>query len=105
VPKKRKRADAGGCCILQLILLPITVLQWLLLFFTPKGGAELTGPGTFSLPIVGESYYQDALKAICGPRKEEGEEKIVRPCLSLRTQTPMISRRFGWKSMKKQWVI
>lgn len=44
---------------------------------------EVKGDGEFSLPVVGESHYQDVLEAICGPRKEEGEEKEVEATLIL----------------------
>ena len=37
----------------------------------------LRGPGTFSLNTVGESYYQAALKGICGEPTYEGYEKVV----------------------------
>jgi hypothetical protein len=37
---------------------------------TPKEPdiAVLRGDGKFALEVVGESYYQDALESICGPR-------------------------------------
>lgn len=31
--------------------------------------AVIDGPGEFDLEIVGESHYQDALRAVCGPGK------------------------------------
>ena len=43
--------------------------------------AKLTGPGTFSVDIVGESHYQDALEDICGGHLLEGHEKIVKAVL------------------------
>ncbi len=39
--------------------------------------ARVNGPGLFALQIVGESHYQDALEEICGPRTEDGEDRIV----------------------------
>ena len=39
--------------------------------------ARLRGPGTFRLEIVGESYYQDALKKLCGGRTTDGHRKEV----------------------------
>ncbi len=39
--------------------------------------ANLPGPGTYSVDIVGESKYQSALEAICGGRTDESQEKIV----------------------------
>lgn len=38
---------------------------------------NLRGPGTFSLEVVGESHYQEALEEICGGHTEDGENKIV----------------------------
>lgn len=35
----------------------------------------LRGAGNFDLEIVGESFYQDNLEAICGPRNERGENR------------------------------
>ena len=43
----------------------------------------LAGPGDFEHEVVGESFYQDALDAICGGKCEDGHEKqctaILRP--------------------------
>ena len=36
----------------------------------PGISAHLRGSGAFALPIVGESHYQEALGAICGPRSD-----------------------------------
>jgi hypothetical protein len=47
----------------------------------PEPIANLTGPGTYSLDIVGESKYQSALEEICGGRTEEGHKKIVQATL------------------------
>jgi hypothetical protein len=38
---------------------------------------KLRGPGTFSLEVVGESHYQEALEEICGGRTEDGENLII----------------------------
>lgn len=35
----------------------------------------LRGTGNFDLEIVGESFYQDNLEVICGPRNERGENR------------------------------
>lgn len=35
---------------------------------------EMSGDGTFSFEIVGESYYQATLKRIAGPKDETGKE-------------------------------
>lgn len=50
--------------------------------------ADLPGSGTFSLPIVGESSYQDNLEAICGKRTKKGEDKIVKAVLILENTNP-----------------
>lgn len=42
-----------------------------------KALANLPGPGTYSVDIVGESKYQLALEAICGGRTDESQERIV----------------------------
>lgn len=34
--------------------------------------AKLPGPGTFHIPVVGGSHYQEALETICGGRTEFG---------------------------------
>jgi hypothetical protein len=47
----------------------------------PETIANLPGPGTYSLDIVGESKYQSTLEKICGGRTEEGHEKIVQATL------------------------
>jgi hypothetical protein len=50
----------------------------------PRGHrVVLDGPGTFSLPIVGESHYQEAIESICGPRTDEGEDRLVEAYLVL----------------------
>jgi BRCA1 C Terminus (BRCT) domain len=55
----------------------------------PQGmKAHLRGPGTFGLPIVGESHYQEALEPICGPRSEEGEDRRVEARLVLENDNP-----------------
>jgi hypothetical protein len=38
--------------------------------------------------VVGESHYQEALQAICGHRKEEGEHKIVKATVILEDDNP-----------------
>jgi HIRAN domain-containing protein len=43
--------------------------------------ATLPGPGTFQIEVVGESHYQGALQAVCGPRCPEGEDRFVRATL------------------------
>jgi len=48
---------------------------------TNKVIADLSGPGTYSLNIVGESNYQLALKNICGGRTGESQEMITEAVL------------------------
>jgi hypothetical protein len=43
--------------------------------------AQLPGPGTYSIEVVGESHYQAALAAICGGPTEEGADCIVEATL------------------------
>lgn len=50
--------------------------------------AHLQGSGAFALAIVGESHYQEALKAICGPRSDEGEDRRVEARLVLEDDNP-----------------
>jgi hypothetical protein len=45
--------------------------------------ASLEGPGTYSLPVVGESHYQKHLQRICGRRKRDGEDKFTQATLVL----------------------
>ena len=42
---------------------------------TPENVNFIRGDGSFSFEVVGESHYQSALQWICGPRKEDGENK------------------------------
>jgi hypothetical protein len=42
----------------------------------------------FPLACVGESHYQAALEAICGPRSEEGEDLEVPALISLEDTNP-----------------
>ena len=54
----------------------------------PGDRLVLEGPNAFALPIVGESHYQEALERICGPRTEEGEDRLVEARLILEDQNP-----------------
>src|SRR3989442_12164008 len=55
----------------------------------PRGmRADLRGSGAFALAIVGESHYQEALEAICGPRSDEGEDRLVEARLVLENDNP-----------------
>ena len=55
---------------------------------SPEPSGFLKGPGTFQLPIVGESHYQDELEAICGGRTEEGEDLLTEALLVLEDSNP-----------------
>ncbi len=48
---------------------------------TPAAIANLPGPGTYSLDVVGESNYQAALESICGGRSTRSQEKIMEATL------------------------
>src|SRR5947207_8334420 len=49
---------------------------------------DLEGSGAFTLAIVGESHYQQALEQICGPRSDEGEDRRVEAGLVLEDGNP-----------------
>ncbi len=55
----------------------------------PDARAVIPGDGTFSVAIVGESHYQPAITAVCGPRTEEGVDDLeVEACLVLEDGNP-----------------
>lgn len=47
------------------------------LFGKPKVKGKSPDHKRFPMEVVGESYYQKNLEAICGKRTEEGEDRIV----------------------------
>lgn len=49
----------------------------------PKIPEALSGKGAYSLPVVGESHYQDALNQVCGGRTEDGHDREVTATLVL----------------------
>lgn len=49
---------------------------------------EIIGDGTFAHAVVGESYYQDNLERICGPRKPEGEHRFIEATLIMDDENP-----------------
>jgi len=54
------------------------LLSWLFGGSKPSNPlANLPGPGTYSIDIVGESHYQRALESICGGRTEDSQRKEV----------------------------
>jgi hypothetical protein len=50
--------------------------------------ANLPGPGTYSIEVVGESHYQEALEKICGIRTEEGANLTVEATLIHENDNP-----------------
>jgi hypothetical protein len=54
----------------------------------PRRPVNLPGPGRFEVGIVGESHYQDALEAICGPRTGDGEDRVVEAWLVFEDTNP-----------------
>ena len=54
--------------------------------------ADLPGPGTYSVEIVGESHYQEAIEAICGRRTEESADLIVQAVLVHEDENPYDSQ-------------
>lgn len=54
----------------------------------PGAIANLPGPGSYSLDVVGESKYQSALEKICGGRTAEGHKKIVQATLIHENDNP-----------------
>ena len=49
---------------------------------------ELYGPGTFDIEVVGESHYQETIKAVCGGRTEDGTNLEVTACLVCENDNP-----------------
>jgi len=49
----------------------------------PSGDQILSvdGPGDYRMDVVGESHYQKELRAICGPRSEDGENRFLAAAL------------------------
>lgn len=43
----------------------------------------LRGDGSYSVAVVGESHYQDALEAVCGGRTEDGADLEIEATLAL----------------------
>lgn len=54
----------------------------------PENVNFVRGPGEYKFDIVGESHYQAALEKICGPRKEDGEQKRVFAFIYLEDSNP-----------------
>jgi hypothetical protein len=64
----------------------MSLFSWLAKSVTPSPGTQpgdalqvlaLRSDGTFPLACVGESHYQAAFEAICGPRQANGELREV----------------------------
>lgn len=56
--------------------------------YTAADYFNLVGTGDYAIPIVGESYYQENLAAICGPRKAKGEKRTVEARLIFEDNNP-----------------
>lgn len=50
--------------------------------------ANLPGPGTYAIDVVGESKYQHELEEICGRRAYESQEKMVVAILIYENNNP-----------------
>jgi hypothetical protein len=48
---------------------------------------QIKGNGDFALEVAGESHCQHNLETICGPRTEQGENRIVQARLILEDST------------------
>ena len=61
--------------------------------FLKRQVADITnGPRTFTVEVVGESNYQDALERICGGRTEDGHKLEVEARLELQNDNPYDSK-------------
>ena len=54
--------------------------------------AEISGPGTYSVDVVGEASYQSALESLCGGRSEDSQRKFVRAALIYENKNPYDSK-------------
>ncbi len=55
--------------------------------------ADITnGPGTYSVDVVGESHYQQALEGICGGRTENSQRLVVEAFLVFEDDNPHDSK-------------
>ncbi len=51
--------------------------------------ADITnGPGTYTVDVVGESHYQEALESICGGRNEDSQRQEVEAFLVPENDNP-----------------
>jgi hypothetical protein len=55
---------------------------------TPKAVGIISGPGDFDFDIVGEASYQTALRAIAGPKSEDGVRRRCTAYLILEDSNP-----------------
>jgi len=53
---------------------------------------NIPGPGTYSIDVVGESFYQYALEQICGGKAEDGHKRVVTAFLICEDKNPYDSR-------------
>lgn len=59
--------------------IPTVTASYRLKVIRPAGA--IAGPGTFSVDVVGESHYQDAIAFLCGGKSREGVNHIVNATL------------------------
>ncbi len=70
------------------------LFSWL--FGSDKGSSSVTmqvaditnGPGTYSIDVVGESHYQEALESVCGGRTEDSQRLKVEAFLVPEDENP-----------------
>jgi len=70
-----------------IVAIVAVVVAWKYLKRTTETRAapagRLEGPGTYSIEVVGESHYQEALENICDGRTEDSAEKYCQAALVL----------------------
>ena len=63
---------------------------------------RIDGDGTFGFEIVGESFYQDAIAAVAGPKIEDGYELEVEAALAPENDNKFDSNAVGvWIQNRK----
>jgi len=84
---------SGAQIVMGLLASTLGVLAgiaWAIMQVQPRAENVTVKPGsgTFSVEVVGESYYQQNLEAICGKRTAKGEHKLVTATLILDDSNP-----------------
>lgn len=78
-----------------ILLIVLAALYWYMRAPPSSGSAprgNIQGAGTFEFEIVGEASYQKALKAIAGPKHEDGVEHFCTAELILEDDNPHDSK-------------